>query len=377
MRQVIKAAIMNYMRNKKTMLFNFIFPIFLVVLLGTVLSGAMQSSVTVNVDDIEVGYLDEGNEDGKEILSILKSLEDEMNFKFVEENSLEKGKENVRINKSILLHFNGDVIDFYSNDKYLVQSSVVYGTLTAITDGFNAKVEMFKVDPQLAGEILINKSTDSNNYFTSEKIAKEKTPTALGYYGIAELGLMIFYFVSTPIYHLDKERKNKIKDRINLTGISDRKYYLGSFIGYSIVCYISILTSYLVLKFIIGVDYGENIFILPLAFLPFVLLVISTGVLFSIIFKESHKADAILNSMIIPVLCFLGGGYVAFNELSGLLNILSNISPLRWFNKGILNYIYVGNSVYLNNWLLLGFIISFILIIVISILSSMEERFNG
>lgn len=377
MRQVIKAAIMNYMRNKKTMLFNFIFPIFLVVLLGTVLSGAMQSSVTVNVDDIEVGYLDEGNEDGKEILSILKSLEDEMNFKFVEENSLEKGKENVRINKSILLHFNGDVIDFYSNDKYLVQSSVVYGTLTAITDGFNAKVEMFKVDPQLAGEILINKSTDSNNYFTSEKIAKEKTPTALGYYGIAELGLMIFYFVSTPIYHLDKERKNKIKDRINLTGISDRKYYLGSFIGYSIVCYISILTSYLVLKFIIGVDYGENIFILPLAFLPFVLLVISTGVLFSIIFKESHKADAILNSMIIPVLCFLGGGYVAFNELSGLLNILSNISPLRWFNKGILNYIYVGNSVYLNNWLLLGFIISFILIIVISILASMEERFNG
>lgn len=377
MRQVIKAAIMNYIRNKKTMLFNLVFPIFLVVLLGAVLSGAMESSVTVNVDEIEVGYLDEGNEDGKEILSILKSLEDEMNFKFIEENSLEKGKENVRINKTILLHFNGDVIDFYSNNKYLVQSSVVYGTLTAITDGFNTKVEMFKVDPQLAGKILTSKSIDSNSYFTLEKISKEKTPTALGYYGIAELGLMIFYFVSTPMYHLDRERKNKIKDRINLTGISDRKYYLGSFIGYSIVCYISILISYLVLKFIIGVDYGENILILPLAFLPFVLLVISTGVLFSIIFKEIHKANAILDSVIIPVLCFLGGGYVAFNELSGILNILSNISPLRWFNKGILNYIYGGNSVYLNNWLLLGSIISFILIIVISILSSMEERFNG
>lgn len=377
MRQVIKAAIMNYIRNKKTMLFNLVFPIFLVMLLGAVLSGAMESGVAVNINEIEVGYLDEGNEHGKEVLSILKSLEDEMNFKFVEENSLEKGKENVRINKSILLHFNGDVIDFYSNDKYLIQSSTVYGALTAITDSFNAKVEMFNVDPQLAVEIISDKSIYSNSYFDLEEIAKEKTPTALGYYGVAELGLMVFYFVSIPMYHLDRERKNKIKDRINLTGISDRKYYLGSFIGYSIISYISILVSYLVLKFIVAVDYGQNFFIVPLALLPFVLLVIAAGVLLSIIFKENHRVDAILNSLIIPVLCFLGGGYAAFYELSGLFNILTNISPLRWFNKGILNYIYDGNSAYLNNWLLLGSIISFVLIISIGILSSMEERLNG
>lgn len=377
MRHVIKAAIMNYIRNRKTMVFNIVFPIFLVMLLGAVLSGAMESGVTVNIDEIKVGYLDEGNEQGKEVLSILKSLEDEMNFKFVEENSLEKGKENVRINKEILLHFNGEVIDFYSNDKYLLQSSSVYGALTAITDSFNAKVEMFNLDPNLAGQIIADRSINANGYFDLKKIAKEKTPTALGYYGIAELGLMMFYFIGIPMYHLDRERKDKIKDRINLTGISNRKYYLGSFIGYSIVSYVSILISYLVLKFIVSVDYGQNLFIIPLALLPFVLLVIATGVLLSIIFKENNKVDALLNSLIIPVLCFLGGGYAAFNELSGLFNTLTNISPLRWFNKGVLNYVYDGNSSYLNNWLLLGFAISFVLIISVSILSKMEEKLNG
>ncbi len=140
---------------------------------------------------------------------------------------------------------------------------------------------------------------------------------------------------------------------------------------------IYILVSYLVLKFIVAVDYGQNFFVVPLALLPFVLLVIAAGVLLSIIFKENHRVDAILNSLIIPVLCFLGGGYAAFYELSGLFNILTNISPLRWFNKGILNYIYDGNSAYLNNWLLLGSIVSFVLIISIGILSSMEERLNG
>lgn len=375
MRQVIKAAIMNYIGNRKTLLFNFIFPIFLVLILGTVLSGAMNSNA--NVDKIEVYYIDEGNEQSKEVLTILKDIGKDLDFTFKEEENLQRGKDYVRINKAILLYFNDDIIEFYSNEKYLAQSATVYGVLTGVTDRFNAIVEMYKVDPNLATEIISAETMDSDQYFNLEKIDSEKSPTAFGYYGIAELGLMVFYFVSTPMYHLDRERKNKIKDRIKLSGVSNTKYYLGSFIGYSIVTFISILLSYLVLKFLVGVDYGDNLLVLPLAILPFVLLVIATGVLFSIIFKENDKADTILNSVIIPVLCFLGGGYVAFDEISGLLNILSNLSPLRWFNRGILRYIYLGNSSYLNSWMVIGTIATIVLVIVIVIFSKMEEKIYG
>lgn len=375
MSQVIKAAIMNYIRNKKTLLFNFIFPIFLVLILGTVLSSAMNT--TVEVDEIEIYYIDEGNEQSKEVLSILKDIGKDMDFIFKEEDSLEEGKDYVRINKAILLNFNDDDIEFYSNDKYLVESSTVYGVLTGITDRFNATVEMFKIDPTLASEIAYDENIDSSDYFTNEKITSEKSPTAFGYYGIAELGLMVFYFISTPIYHLNRERKNNIKDRIKLSGISNTQYFLGSFIGYSIVTFTSLVLSYLVLKFIVGVGYGDNIFILPLAALPFIFLVIAIGILFSIIFKEIDKAENVLNSVIIPVLCFLGGGYVAFDDIGGLLGILSNISPLRWFNRGVLRYVYLGDSEYLINWLILGTVVTLLLILVIIFFSKREEKING
>ena len=93
--------------------------------------------------------------------------------------------------------------------------------------------------------------------------------------------------------------------------------------------------------------------------------------------EDDKVFPTILQNIIIPVLTFLGGGYVAIDgELKGLFNIITKISPLRWFNSSIFRYIYSGDNSVLKNWLLFGGITLVAVIIIIELLSIKEDRGN-
>lgn len=100
---IIKATILNVIRNRKNFMFLVFFPVFLTFLLGTVLSSYMDNKIEVG--KIEVHYYDEGNENLKEAFAAFKdtdfSKENNLELNFTEEKSIEDGKNDVRVNKSI------------------------------------------------------------------------------------------------------------------------------------------------------------------------------------------------------------------------------------------------------------------------------------
>ena len=98
---------------------------------------------------------------------------------------------------------------------------------------------------------------------------------------------------------------------------------------------------------------------------------------FGFIFKKDKITVTILQSIVLPVLVFLGGGYMAiYGENDSIFNLLTKLSPLRWFNSSIFRYIYSGDKSMLYNWIIFGFIILIATVILIYILARKEEVGN-
>lgn len=375
---IIKSVILNNIRDRKNFVFMIVFPVFLVFFLGNLLSGALGGSGD-SLKNIEVHYIDQGNDTTKAVLEAFKDMsyeeDEDMRFNLIEEEDLDKAKDQVRINKTILIHLNGDKIDFYSNSTSITKPSLVYGTINAISRRFNAVTEVYKLNHGNVGDVNI--STSKEEYFLSEKISSKYVNTAMGYYGVAEIGLMIFYFISQPLIGVKEDRKRNIKDRIHLSGISNSKYYLSVYIGNFLFAFGCVNMSYLICKFALEVNYGNNPLILPVAAIPFIAIIVGLGTLISALAKKEEKVDTVINvaNVVIIFLTFIGGGYIAIvGADDSMLSRIGAISPLKWFNNSIFQSIYASNNTVLYNWLIYGGVITAVLCILIVMLGRREDK---
>lgn len=377
---IIKATILNSLRDKKNHLFMIFFPLFLIILVGSTLSSYFnKTNKEVKLEEIVIYYLDEGSNKTKEILNIFKNIKlndkDNSSFTFKEIDNIEDGKKEVRINREIFLHLKGDSLDFYSNNQSLIKPSFVYGILNGISNRFNTVMEVYNINPDKASEIVRTESP--NSYVEEENINLEETPSAMDYYGVSEIGLIIFYFIMTPFSVIKEQRKDSLKDRINLSGVSTSKYYLSSFIGFFLYSFGTSMITYLISNFIFNINYGDNLLILPLAAAPFLIIVNGIGIIIPMIFKEEEISMSLIQNIIIPILSFLGGGYIAlYGDLDGILNFITKISPLRWFNMSVFRYIYSGDSSILIRWLQIGLISLIFIILLICIVGERSDRIN-
>lgn len=375
---IIKATILNSVRDTKNLLFMIFFPLFLVFLIGNTLSSFFdKENNKVAIEDLSIYYIDEGSAKTKEVFEtfkdILKESKDIEEVKLKEISNIEEGKKEVKTNRSILLHLKENTIEMYSNNNSSIKSSIIYQILESISDKYNAITEVYNINPEKAEEIINN----NEDFIEEENIPYEQSPSSMDYYGVAEIGLMLFYFINYPLFSIRQDKRNKIKDRVRLSGISSAKYYLSSFIGYFLFSYGTSLITYILSSIIYDVNYGDNLLVLPLAIIPFLIIVNGLGTIIPMLSEDDKVFPTILQNIIIPVLTFLGGGYVAIDgEMKGLFNIITKISPLRWFNSSIFRYIYSGDNSVLKNWLLFGGITLVAVIVIIELLSIKEDRGN-
>ncbi|ASW42475.1 ABC transporter permease [Clostridium isatidis] len=373
---IIKATILECTRDRKNLMFMVFFPLFLIALLGSVLTAIFsQGNDNLLTEETYIYYVLEDSGKAKEILDIfINNLEKEKEIKliFKKIEDLETGKTKVQVNKDILLHFKGDTINVYSNDEDLIKSSYIYGILSGLSNRLNSTMEVYKINPIKASEII---NREDKNYIEEEKVKVSESPSAMNYYGVAEIGLMIFYFINYPLATIKHQRKYSLKNRISLSGISTFKYYLSLFIAFFLFSFSCVTITYLLSKFILNINYGSNPIIFLLAVMPFLIIVNGIGIIIPAIFKEEEISGSIISNIIIPALTFLGGGYVALgDDIGGMFNIITNISPLRWFNKSLFRYIYSGDFSILRLWLIIGVVFLIVFILVISIIGRRSDK---
>lgn len=380
MTAIIKATILNCIRDRKNLIFMIFFPLFLVFLIGSATSNYFdKENNNVAIEDLSIYYIDEGDEKTKEVfntfIDVVKGSKDLENIELKEISNIDEGKKEVRVNIAILLYLKNNNIEMYSNNNSSIRASIVYQIIESISDRYNAITEVYTINPLKAEEII--NSDNTFNFIEEENIPYEQSPSSMDYYGVAEIGLMLFYFVSYPLFNLKHDKKNNIKDRIKLSGISTAKYYLASFIGFFIFSYGVSLITYILSNILFDVNYGNNLLIMPLAMIPFLIIVNALGTIIPIISSDDKVAVTILQNIVIPVLCFLGGGYMAiYGDMKGIFNIITKISPLRWFNNSIFRYIYSNDNSLLINWLSFGGIALVVTVIIIYLITRREDKGN-
>lgn len=375
MLEIAKRAFINYIRNKKTMLTFILFPIILMSLLGVLLNSAFSNTKTINTANLYY-YSQNASNESKEIITILKDTSSKANISLKPINSIEAGKNEVKLNDASFVIFNNNNIDVYNNIENTIDSTMVNEYLSAIIKSTNAIEESLKINP-IATQKALSTKDNSKSEVEIITIPKENQISSYAYYAIAELSLFGLYIAIAPILAIDYDERKSIRERLKLAGISDLKYYLGNSIGYFFVSIILTLPGYLFAEFALGVDF-KNFFISYGSLLLLTIVSVLLGQVVSITFNNAQKASNILKVAIFPILAFLGGAYTPISQgvtnISPFLDILTKISPLRWLNLGLTNYITNGsyNDLIINTAIDIVLIVIFILLLIV--ISKRKEK---
>lgn len=65
-----------------------------------------------------------------------------------------------------------------------------------------------------------------------------------------------------------------------------------------------------------------------------------------------------------------------YGDMKGIFNIITKISPLRWFNNSIFRYIYSNDNSLLIDWLTFGGITLVVTVIIIYLITRREDKGN-
>ena len=179
-------------------------------------------------------------------------------------------------------------------------------------------------------------------YVRSEGIDTGPQPTSFGYYGVTMLTMIMMYGTMQAAGMMDLERTERTGLRLKASPFS----MSGVFLAKACTSVLTLLTQALILMVMNTAAYGityRNMAIVLLSLAPYALFCNALGLAALQLTGEARAASGLLN-IVVVLLVFLGGGYVPVDLLSPVLAKLAASTPVGLYNKGLLAYIYAGDS---------------------------------
>lgn len=344
MKAAIKSTILLVLRSPKYLIFSMFFPIFLTILLGGILGKDFEDNNPMNGKVIY--YVNNIGKDGESLLKTFHKVsgKGDINLSLKQISSVEEGKNEVRKKDEIFLEINKDKINIFVQNGRDFYYSYIKSLLTGIIkrgETANLLIETNKIE----GANILRKGEVKDGGISINIIKKEEAPTSFDYYAIAELTLMLLYLMLFPMSRYFEDKRIEVKERMKLLGISDFKYYFGGTIGYFILSFIITLPSFLFSNYILKTNWGSYPLLCYGGIQIFALASISIGTVIASLCNSEEKVLGVLQAAVFPILSFLGGSYIAFpDDVGGLFQIVTNISPIRWLNRGIMQSIFKGEN---------------------------------
>lgn len=330
------------LRDKQVLVLMIAFPIILMWILGTALSGGMDENSSM-FESIKVAYSING--EGQRVKAFEKFLDEteKLGIKTTKIKDYESGINSVKETEyTSYIYFNDseNKINLYKNEKYNLEATFAEVVLQGFIQKYNVIAKIAKVNPASLEEVL---KGDSKNYVEVKSIDRKKQPRAIDYYGITMTTLIIMYGSLYGGFGIAAERTKKTGNRILISPIKKYEFFIGKNIGTfaSLVCQLLIVIIFS--RYVLGVDWGDSPGVVFLIMASEAFMAIALGIGVAFIFKSEGVISGVLNAMI-PLMIFLGGGYVPLEQFNSqiLLNI-AKVSPVRWANNTIFKVIYSGD----------------------------------
>lgn len=350
---LIKKEIMQFFRDKSNVLVMFIFPVFLIVVMGCALNGLM--NVDYNIFENKKVYykindLSKENKYYKVFNSFKDSCEETIKIEFKEINDDNKAKEYINRSQGLaFINIHEDKFDFYRNEKKENDSQKIFRSV------FEQYIEKY-----ILTDTIISKNPNIINDLIKESNIKIKEEGTLSnginsftYYTFAELVLIILYISQITCVSTYKESFQGTLSRLRISKISNFKIIISKVILGIIVGLIQILVVYFISRVFLNVNWGQNLLKTLLVLISLIIFSSVLGITTSIIFKDNKTSSSLINTLLI-ILGFLGGSYVPISLVKSIkiTNILCKMTPTYWANISLLsqslkintNYFYISIS---------------------------------
>lgn len=322
-------------RDVKTLVFLLAFPIILMLILGTALTSAFSSTVTVN--DVHVLYKNTTN--NQDVAASFQSFAKAaagsgVHFKKAADNV--DGKNEVKENKvDGYVEITNKGIKLYESDQNSIEASIIQGMVTAFADKFNVVSAVEKVVPAQVGTALANGS--HKNFFKETSLNAAKQPGSMDYYAIAMTTMIALYGAMGASFLIRGERLKRTADRLVAAPITKAEIFIGKILGSILTSALCTIIVVLFSKYVFKCYWGDHLGIVFLVLLSEILLATSFGLGVSYITKTEGASNAII-MVVIQLVAFFGGSYFPIQDSKGF--DFTDLSPLKWANDSVVKVIY-------------------------------------
>ncbi len=342
--RIMTKEIIQNIRDFKANIMMVLFPIVLIIILGAAFSGVFEN--TLDLSEINVRYtLDDEYSDesfSAALGGFFEHLTKEMGVRFEETDDFERGMEDTKNNLCAgYIHFTGNPLraDMYKNETRGISAGIIENALDSFLDTYVTMQVVAEKDPAV---LAMQQNLSDKEYVKILSLDKKRAPGSTDYYAITMLTLILLYASQTGFWGVRSEIEGKTASRMLCAPVRKYQMLAGKVLGSIFITIIQGAVVLLFSRLVLKANWGDDLLIVAFLIITYSIMTVSLGVALAFLFKSSEAANGILNTAI-PVMVFLGGGYVPLNIMGSAVSKISSISPVKWINSALLNVIYEGS----------------------------------
>lgn len=370
LKAIILKEIKQNFRDKRAILLMTLFPLLLIIILGTAFSGVFGEKESFKIDAKVLYKNAAGNHVTEAFMQLVSGLRD-MGMSFERTEDEKTALDNITKGEySCYVFIEDKGIKIYKNDKFNMEANIVESALRAFIDKYNLASEVVKYNPEAVQQVF---KAEQVSVIERTTLEKKSAPRAIDYYAVSMVSLIIMYSSMSGMYSVLSEKVRKTSNRLLIAPISKNRLLTGKILGTLITITLQLSMVVLASKVLLKAYWGDDILTISAILITEALMFIAIGVTAAFLFNSESTASGVLNALV-PTFAFLGGNYMSLEQFgSDALLRVANISPIRWVNKSILNIIYNNDYSTVPTTIAINFVSIVILLILCSVLYRKEE----
>nr|WP_221626761.1 ABC transporter permease [Cohnella lubricantis] len=326
------------LRDTRTFVFMLAFPLILILILGTALSNAFSSEVTM--DGMKLLYkVSAQNEPLQQYWNGFAQAIESQGVELTAANGGIDGRAAVADDQyAAYAEIDDNGVRFFGSSLRTIESNIIQGMLTSFADRYNLAAAAMKNSPEAVQAILADAGS-SGSFIQEASIDPHRKPGSIDYYAIAESTMIAFYACMSASWLIRGEVRRRTALRLAAAPVGKMEIFAGKVIGCTVINYLCILAVVLFSKYAFGANWGDHLGIVFLLLFTVVLLAVSFGLGIAYMIK-GDSANSVM-TIFVQIASMLGGAYFPIqDDMNNFFGSLANLSPLRWANDALMNLIY-------------------------------------
>ncbi|NEZ41993.1 ABC transporter permease [Paenibacillus alvei] len=343
-------AVKRMIMNPKVILINLLTYAIIILILGSVFGSTYDIQKSLGKVTIAYANLDSGRY-GAIFDTVLHSNDVTELAELKAVTSLDDGKALINKDEADAIIFISDnfsddrvlphVVNVYLSTDYGVPALVVKNIVSSLTNLMNTSSVIYNITGQTEVDAMGSERQKNNEENAKEQSLTSSSlqaTTAMGYYSIAMILMLLLYGQEYGIVMASEDYLGTLGNRIRLSVVKPYEQYIGKALGLSLVTFFQGVILLLFTKYVYGVDWGNHIIVVLLTLFILSILVTLLGLMLVIITRDIQKAQSLSNFITVGG-TFIVGGFVIVDFGS-----VAYLSPSYYAKTALFNVVY-GNQV--------------------------------